>query len=122
MSSVKVINNAKRFGSVSTNLLDSALERMARDVVNIAKIRVPFLSGTLMKAIEARKMGFLKHRVEVNTEYAAYQERGQRHDGTRVVKYYTTPRTGKGFLKEGGDSITKNAINYLKQAAQLAKV
>ena len=31
--------------------------------------------------------------------YAQYQERGERADGTHVVKHYTTPGTGKGFAK-----------------------
>lgn len=31
--------------------------------------------------------------------YASYQERGQRYDGSHIVKHYTTPGTGKNFAR-----------------------
>lgn len=97
-------------------LLDKALGRMAGDIKIIAKIRVPFKSGDLMRAIRDEKRGSLKYRVIADKEYAGYQERGARADGSRVVRKYTTPNTGKDYLLGAGLKVSRNAINYIKQA------
>jgi len=122
MAQPKVIDNSRRFMRVNARVLDAALGRMGRDIVQVTKIRIPFKSGDLQKEIEHKKVAKLVHKVIINKEYAAYQEKGQRADGSRVVRKYTTPGTGKNALKDGGTTVTKDALNYLKQAASQVKI
>lgn len=99
-------------------VMDSALDRMGEDGVKIARMRIPYASGDLFKAVEHVKIAPLAHRVRVEKEYAGYQEMGRRKDGSHVVKKYTTPSTGKEFLRDMARNLIRNAINYFKQAAQ----
>lgn len=101
--------------------MNFALDRMATDVKIKSIIRVPFKSGRLQKSIHKRKVSNRKHQVWVDEEYAAYQEAGMRKDGTRVVRNYSTPGTGKDFLKRAGNQVSDNAIQYFRQAANLVK-
>lgn len=113
---VKVEDKLPRFYKLTALSLDSALERMAKDVMRMASIRVPYKSGALQNAIKPRKIANMRHRVEVSKPYALYQERGMRKDGSHVVRKYTTPNTGKAYLRSAGESVSKNVINYIKQA------
>lgn len=112
---VKITDNMAKFIKANADVFDKALERMSTDCVQIAWIRVPFLSGALQKEIKAEKVAPLKHRVVVNKEYAAVREFVE-------AKHYTTPNTGTRYLKEAGDSVSKNALNYFKQAGQAKKL
>lgn len=120
--SVKVNDNTAKFLNQSEKVLDSALSRMSKDMVLITKITIPYLEGDLQEEVKAVRISSLRHKVEVRKEYAAYQERGQRLDGSRKVRNYTTPGTGKGFLKKAGKKVESDAINYLRQAGQLVKI
>lgn len=118
--SLKVVDNIKRFYILNTQSMDTMLGRMAKDVQQIAKIRVPYKEGDLQGSIRPNRVAILHHRVDVgggDIKYAHYQEAGQRKDGSHRVRNYTTPGTGKHFLKDAGERVEKNAINYLKQAA-----
>ena len=119
---VKVTDNFNKFDTKMTKVFDSALGRMGKDIKQIASIRIPFKSGDLQGSIENKRDDVLKHKVLINSEYAGYQERGVRKDGSHKVRKYTTPNTGKKFLKGAGDDVSKNALNYLKQANQLIKM
>lgn len=120
-STVKVVNNMPRFYRSSTEMMGGALSRMGKDIINISKIRVPFKEGDLMKSAEDVKVSALHRKVLYNEEHAGYQERGKRKDGSRKVRNYSTPGTGKDFLKGAGKQVSKNALNYFKQAASLAR-
>ena len=120
-SSVKVVNNMPKFYRSNTEMMGGALSRMGRDIVNISKIRVPFKDGDLMKSAEEVKVSVLHRKVLYNKEYAGYQERAKRKDGSRKVRNYSTPGTGKDFLKGAGKQVKQNVLNYFKQAASLAK-
>ena len=122
MGKVTVENKIYEFGERTTKVFDEALGRMAKDIVQVTKITIPFLGGDLMKAVKKEKLGILEHRVVIDEEYASYQERGKRATGSHVVKKYTTPGTGPHFLEKAGDKITSQAIQYLKQANQLIRM
>lgn len=90
--------------------LDQELGRKAALIEIKAKARVPVSNtkasgnkrgggGHLQSSGNHRRLGFGRFRIEFNKEYAAYQERGMRRDGTHVVKNYSTPGTGKDYLK-----------------------
>lgn len=118
--SLKVIDNIKRFYILNTQSMDTMLGRMAKDVQQIAKIKVPYKEGDLQASIKPKSVKLLHHRVEVgggDIKYAHYQEAGQRKDGSHKVRKYTTPNTGKHYLKDAGERVEKDATNYIKQAA-----
>lgn len=106
------------FLSKNTRAFDAALERMAGDITKVAKQRVPFKTGKLFKEIHKEKLDVLKHRVVADKKYAGYQELGQRVDGTRVVKRYTTPNTGKHYMRDAVFTIMQHSLNYLRQAVR----
>lgn len=113
------------FAKNNESVMDSALGRMGIDVQRQAQTYVPVArvqGGTLFKEIKYIKKGKMKHRIEVMLPYAAYQERGERHDGSHKVRRYSTPGTGKHFLLRAGERISSQSLNYLKQAASLARI
>lgn len=119
---VRVEDKSAQFQAVNSKQMDIALGRMAQDIEILAKVRVPLKSGNLMKQIERKRLSNKKHQVRVDEDYAAYQERGMRKDGSRVVKRYTTPGTGKDFLKNAGKNVAARATSYFRNAASGAKV
>lgn len=121
MSKVKYVNNFQSFVNSTDNVMEGAIARMSKDTGTIAKIRIPFKGGDLQKSEEQIKVSKLHMKVLFNEEYASYQERGERKDGSRKVRKYSTPGTGKDFLKEAGEKVGRDAVNYFKQAANLAK-
>lgn len=126
MGRMKFDDKTMEFINQNTELMDKALGRMAQDIVVIAKIRMPYKGGDLQRNTAPERMDELKHRVVVNSEYGAVQEKGQRMSGpgapTKKFKNYTTPGTGPHFLRDAGNQVTKDAMNYLKQAALQVKV
>lgn len=117
--SVKTVDNIMRFYKLTATSMDNAIGKMAKDVKQIASIRVPYLSGDLQASTKPVKKAMMHHRVEVgggDINHAHYQEAGQRKDGSHRVRRYSTPGTGKHFLKDAGESVEKNVINYIKQA------
>lgn len=119
---VTIEDNSGRFITASTQLLDTALERMSFDVKQIATIRVPFKDNGLQKSADNKRLGLLKHRVVFDKEYAAYQENARRKDGSRKVRKYTTPGTGPHYLENAAAQVTKDGINYLKQANRSLRI
>lgn len=116
---IKTVDNIKRFYNLTSVSMDNALSRMAKDVMLNAKIRVPYKEGDLQETIKPKRISLMHHRVEAGggkVVYAIYQEMGMRKDGSHVVRRYTTPNTGKHYLKDAGDKAEKNVVNYLKQA------
>ena len=118
---VRIENNLKNFGTNAEVNLGNAVERMALDVKLISKVKVPYKAGTLQGSCVKQKLSRTHHQVIYDTDYASYQERGSRKNGTRVVKNYSTPGTSKGFLKQAGVQVSKNALSYMKQAAARSK-
>lgn len=122
MARVRVQDKSAQFMKVNDRQMDIALGRMAQDIQTIAKVRVPLKSGNLQDRIEKKRISARKHQVRVDEDYAGYQERGMRKDGSRVVRRYTTPGTGKDFLKGAGKQVAPRATSYFRQAASGAKV
>lgn len=111
----KITDKIQAWAEKNTGAMDRALVRLAVDVERGAKNRVPVSAGggQLKSSIKHRKVGFLKYEVEANKEYARYQEFGG--DGKRVVRRYTTPGTGKEYLKQAGQSAAQKAVEYFTQ-------
>lgn len=116
MGRIIIKDNSKRFVQVTEEVMDKAMGRMAKDVLTVAKIRVPYKSGQLQESGRVDRKGRMKYRIIFDEDYAALQEKGRRADGSHIVRKYTTPSTSKGFLAEGASTVDKNVINYLRQA------
>lgn len=121
MAKAKVTNRLPQFHIALTATMATAMQRMAKDVLQQAKTRVPIGRGDLSSAGRALVVTKLHHQVRFDSVYAAYQERGRRKDGSHVVKNYSTPATGKDFLKGAGEKVSKNTLQYLQQAADNTK-
>lgn len=117
---IKIIDKIQDFVKENGTAIDRALNRMAVDIERLSKTRVPVRKGFLKASGRHERMGFMNYRTIFNKEYAAYQEFGG--DGRRVIKNYTTPGTGKFYLKSSGDEIKKNALNYIIQEGKRVKV
>lgn len=109
---LKIIDKMKQFVQGHAEAGDRALNRMAVDIERLSKIRVPVDKGQLKASGWHRKYGKFNYKVVFNKEYAAYQEFGG--DSKRTIKRYTTPGTGKFYLRRSGDEIKKNAGEYFK--------
>ena len=122
MGKILFEDRIREMGTTAVRVFDSALGRMGKDIELIAKAKVPLESTDLFKEIQYQKKGTLKHRVVVDSEYAAFQERGRRFDGSHVVKNYSTPGTGAHYLGAAAKQVVEKGIEYLRQANQLIKI
>lgn len=121
MNKFEIKDNTEDFLRKNEATVDNALARMARDIKQIAQSTVPYRDGDLFNSARDEKLSTLQYQVIFDKEYAAYQERGMRKDGSHVIRKYTTPSTGAGFLDKAGTKVTRDGIEYLKQAASLNK-
>jgi hypothetical protein len=113
---VRVVSKIPEFILKNDVALDTSLGRMAKDIEILAKARAPYKTGQLTKIGESVRITNRHHTVRFDEDYAAYQERGSRIDGTHQVRRYTTPSTGKNFLKDAGKQIAEQATHYFIQA------
>lgn len=93
--------------------LDNATRAMADATVKTSKVTAPLLTGALRYSSRIERRAPLHYSAVYgggNVPYAAYQERGMRADGSHKVRHYTTPGTGKHFLRNAGDAISRQGI------------
>jgi hypothetical protein len=127
MSKAKFVSKVPQFLKKNDAFIDVLYGHMAMDIERLAKMKVPVSNtkasgnkrgggGHLQSSIyhERVRRGFF--RVVANKKYAAYQERGARIDGSRVVKKYSTPGTGKHWFKNAIDNTKRNRDNYIREA------
>ena len=92
--------------------IDSSLGAMADSIKFKAKMTAPYKSGNLSDSgrVEGKN---LKREIIFGGNgimYGAYQERGERIDGSHKVKNYTTPGTDKHYLKNALETALKEGI------------
>jgi len=125
-ATVRIDNRLRIFNRLNEDAMELALERMRQDIWVLSQFKVPRKSGTLQSSGKQRKMGRLHHRVVYGEtaaeDYAAYQHRGMRQDGSRIVRNYTTAGTQKDYLGASGAIIAAKASNYFKQEANKVRV
>jgi hypothetical protein len=125
-ATVRVVNKMPMFTAMNEKAMERALARMRNDIFVLSQFKVPFKDGELKSSGEQKQMGRLHHRVQYGDkgaqEYAAYQHRGRRLDGSRVVKRYTTAGTQKNYLSESGKIIASKASSYFKREAENVRV
>lgn len=120
MSKVRIVDKTEKVIDFVENRSDSAIEAMATDILRYSKIIAPHKDGSLVESGETEQISSRHWRVWFGRtqagEYAAYQHRGVRLDGTRRVKKWTTPGTGPLFLKKAGSQIGRQALIYFRRA------
>lgn len=116
---MKFVSTRQDFTRKHNAFMDILTGHMALDMEVILKTSagMPVDTGA-MKAdtrhFKSEKTG--KYRVEVDKAYAAFQERGQREDGSHEVRQYTTPGTSAGFFQRAIDIVTENRQSYVNEA------
>lgn len=114
---VVVKDSSKELLKLTQMNVKNALKAMADATDQRAKMLAPMLSGELRTSstVSQDDNGYTAIvRFGNGIEYAAYQERGMRYDGTHIVRNYTTAGTGPQYLHNAGESVKKEGIkNYL---------
>lgn len=125
-ATVRVDNKINVFTRMNEQAMERALARMRNDIFVLSQFKVPQKDGELRSSGEQKQMGRLHHRVQYGEkgaqEYAAYQHRGRRLDGSHVVKRYTTAGTQKNYLSDSGKIIASKASSYFKREAENVRV
>lgn len=101
---------------------DSALEAMAADIERLSKTVVPVKTGFLRSRGGHTRDGVKRFIVFYIAPYAAYQEFGQRSDGSHAVRNYTTGGTDKMFLQNSAKKVVDQAPVYFKAANKAADI
>ena len=117
--SVRINDKLPRFTVNMKNVLNDALADGSRDILINAKNRAPFKKGALRSNSENKQMQILFWRISFWVEYARFQEFGG--DSKRIVKKYSTPGTGKGYLGKSGDEQFNNIKVVIKKHLVRAK-
>lgn len=125
-ATVRVENKMDAFVKANEKAMERALERMRNDIFVLSQFKVPMKSGELKDSGDQKRMGRLHHRVLYGEngaqEYASYQHRGMRRDGSHRVKRYTTAGTGKKFLEDAGKTIAPRSGQYFKREFESVRV
>lgn len=118
--SVRIEDNLPRYKKLALNLLDDALNEAADNVLDQSKRYAPFKKGGLRGSAYSETKRFLDKRIWYDIEYATYQHEGQRRDGSRKVRNYNEPGTGKKYLSRAGNEEMKRIKEVLKKHARRA--
>jgi hypothetical protein len=98
---LKINDRLPMFAESAKDVQNDALREGARDIVVLAKNRAPKLTGGLRSDSDVRMVKQLWWRVGFWKEYAIFQE-------MKNYKKYTTPNTGRRFLKGSGDAVSES--------------
>lgn len=101
---------------------DQAFGDMAVDVERLSKRKVPVKTGGLRASGHHKRVQSSEYLIRYNKVYAAYQERGARRDGSRVVRRYTTSGTGKGYLSDSLEKTWRKRNQYLTRRWEMNRV
>lgn len=111
----KIVNNISRVIGEFDKRTDLALSAMGVDILRLSKKQVPVAEkgGQLQSSGLLKKIDTKKYMIRYNKEYAAYQHRGHRRDGTHVVRNYTTPGTKSKYLEDPAREVFRKKTNYI---------
>jgi hypothetical protein len=111
---VKMKDNTSGLVRNAEEKMNLVLSAITSDVYRLSQRQVPVKDGPLQSSGQIVP-GHLKYQIKYNKEYAAYQHRGARRDGTHVVRNYTTPGTKAKYLQDPADTILRKRDTYLKR-------
>lgn len=125
-ATTKVVNRMGAFNNANEQAMERALKRMVQDIFVLSQFKVPEKDGTLRRTGKQQVIGRLHHRVSYGEngaeDYAGFQHRGMRRDGTHIVRNYTKAGSQKNYLSESGGIIATKASSYFMQEASKARV
>lgn len=109
--SVKLTDSSGAWFNHQLSRMNKALGVMGATILKDSQMVVPRKSGRLRNSgkVVAKPQEVA---VVYPGPYAGYQERGERYDGSRKVRHYTTPGTGKNYLKKTGDAVVERGIRW----------
>lgn len=109
--SVKLTDSSGAWFNHQLSRMSKALDIMGNTILKDSQMIVPRKSGHLR---DSAKVVSRPQQVAVvySGPYGGYQERGERENGTHKVKKYTTPGTGKNYLKKTGDAVVERGIRW----------
>jgi len=117
--SLRVDDKLPKYKSSLYAVLEDALTDGSRDILIRAKTKAPYKKGGLRSNSDNHQEGRLKWRVSFWVEYARFQEFGG--DSKKRIINYSTPGTGKAFLKSSGDEQVTKLANQIKMHAGRAR-
>ena len=112
--SVKVTDKTVEFELKATQKSNLFLREFAEQVATEARPNTPKKENRLAIDIIRQVLG-LNGKIKWNKDYAQYQERGSRKDGSRPVRNYTTPGTGKNFAVNAINSVYQRQNQIMKK-------
>ena len=112
--SVRIIDKSRGFIVKNADAMDRALGSMAMDIERLSKAQVPHDTGALQTSGRAKRVGFLKHKVEFIKRYALRWEfetppRGFKKG--RKSRYLRDP--AKLIVSKGKEKI-KSLISFIR--------
>lgn len=113
MSKAIVVDRMPQFKRSAYNVLNDALIEGAKEVLFNAKTKAPYKKGGLRGNSDVHQEKKLLQRISFWIEYARYQEFGG--DGKKIVRNYSTPGTGKGYLGSSGDEVAAGLPTTFKK-------
>lgn len=118
MSTPQFKSHAPDFLRKNDAFIDMVQGHMAMDIEVALKNNsgMPVKTGAMKSETRHFRSANGGFRVEIDKEYASFQEAGVRRDGSHVVKKYTTGGTGKGFFKRAINMVVRNRANYISEA------
>lgn len=122
MGKIKIIDKTMKFIKSVEDANDRALNKMSVDIERLAKQYAPHDKGPLHSSGAHHRLAKLAYRIIFNKEYAAYQERGMRRDGTYVVKNYSKPGKKAHFLEDSARQVSANANSYFSNENSLVRL
>lgn len=119
MSNPRIDNKMPQFRRQMLIKLHEGIGDLANDILEHSRNLAPFKKGALRSQSDTTTTAPLKWAVRYKVEYASYQERGARRDGSHKVRKYTTSGTGSKFLERGANAeyakASRTIIKHLKR-------
>jgi len=105
---------------VSSSVISDVIDKVVKQLFQDVQKDVPQDTKALVRSWKKQKYGSTSWLAGFDIIYAAYQHRGRRYDGTRVIK--NRPAGGKtGFLKDNFDkNFEKYKQLYIKEIMKYA--
>lgn len=113
--SVTLTDNTGQWFTHQLTRINRALHSMGKTIKNESLMKAPKKDGPMRESaqvIDGNKAVIVIYGGG-EIQYAGYQERGKRRDGSYAVKRYTTPGTSAHFLENTGKNVTKRGLRWL---------
>ncbi len=114
-TTVKITNNIGKFGRKVDSNVNVLLSALGVDILRLSKQQVPLKKSQLQSSGILQKVADKKYKIVYNKEYASYQHRGGRKDGSRTVRNYTYPGKKSHYLLDPAQTILEQIKSYYKR-------